>query len=122
MNRDFRKAKLTVDGRTFRQSIPDRSISQSQRVSTKHTSGISAPSIGFPTPSSTRYVGICWPSPVTELKKCNFETIGEFDVGRWPCGLVGIWGAVATFLLRDTWRETQAKERAPRSIVGALRV
>lgn len=49
---------------------------------TTRTSGRTAPSSGFPTPSNTRKVGICVSFPVTELKKLSSETIGEFVVGR----------------------------------------
>ena len=41
------------------------------------TSGISAPSIGFPARSNTRNIGICWPSGVTDLKKWGFGTTRE---------------------------------------------
>jgi hypothetical protein len=53
-------------------------------MASKHTSGTSAPSIGFPAPSKTRYVGICNPSFVTELKKSGLGIIGDWDAGSSP--------------------------------------
>lgn len=48
-----------------------------------HTSGKTASSIGFPTPSSKRNVGIGWPA--TELKNSSLDTMGELVVGKTSC-------------------------------------
>lgn len=37
--------------------------------------------MGFPTPSNTRYVGICLEDPVTELINSSLLMMGEFVVG-----------------------------------------
>lgn len=46
------------------------------------TSGTEAPSMGFPVPSSTRYVGIWYPSPRTELKNSGVGMIGDCEAGN----------------------------------------
>lgn len=46
------------------------------------TSGISAPSTGFPTPSRTRYVGMSLSASVMELMNFRFETNGDLVLGR----------------------------------------
>jgi hypothetical protein len=53
-----------------------------------HASGSSAPSMTFPTPSITLYVGSCFPSVETELKKWGLGEIGDWEVGNrpWPSG------------------------------------
>jgi hypothetical protein len=60
--------------------------------------------MGFPTPSSTRYVGISSSLPVTELKKFNLATIGDCELGRCPAALARPRVATA----RDTLREIVA--------------
>jgi hypothetical protein len=50
-----------------------------------HTSGSSAPSMTFPTPSMILYVGSCFPSSVeTALKKWGLCVIGDCKVGNRP--------------------------------------
>ena len=51
----------------------------------RHTSGSSAPSMTFPTPSIILYVGNCFPSAVTALKKWGFGVMGDWEVGNRPC-------------------------------------
>jgi hypothetical protein len=53
-----------------------------------HASGNSAPSMTFPTPSMILYVGSCFPSVETELKKWGLGVIGDCEVGNrpWPSG------------------------------------
>ena len=50
--------------------------------------------MGWPAPSRTLYVGICFSPLMTELKKCNLEVIGEEDVGSVPSAFVGSSGVV----------------------------
>lgn len=52
--------------------------------SLEHASGSSAPSMMLPTPSMIRYVGNCFPSVETELKKWGLGVIGDCDVGNRP--------------------------------------
>jgi hypothetical protein len=54
----------------------------------EHASGSSAPSMTFPTPSMILYVGSCFPSVETELKKWGLGVIGDCEVGNrpWPSG------------------------------------
>jgi hypothetical protein len=54
----------------------------------EHASGSSAPSMTFPTPSMILYVGSCFPSVETELKKWGLDVIGDCEVGNrpWPSG------------------------------------
>jgi len=53
-----------------------------------HASGSSAPSMTFPTPSMILYVGSCFPSVETELKKWGLGVIGDCEAGNrpWPSG------------------------------------
>ena len=50
----------------------------------RHTSGNSAPSVTFPTPSMILYVGSCFPSVETALKKWGLGVIGDCEVGNTP--------------------------------------
>lgn len=70
------------------------------------TSGISAPSTGFPKPSSTRYVGRSSSPPVTELMNFKLETKGDRVLGKCPAELAS--PRVAHF--RATTREIAAKQ------------
>lgn len=76
-----------------------------------HASGSSAPSMMFPTPSMTLYVGICFPSAETELKKWGLGVRGDCEVGSkpWPCGKER--GAVVHKPLRNV-RESANEEMA----------
>lgn len=76
-----------------------------------HASGSSAPSMMFPTPSMTLYVGSCFPPEETELKKWGLGVIGDCEVGSkpWPSGKER--GAVVHKLLRNM-RERANEEMA----------
>jgi hypothetical protein len=81
-----------------------------------HASGSSAPSMTFPTPSMILYVGSCFPSVETELKKWGLGVIGDCEVGNrpWPSGKET--GAVVHKRLRNM------RERANEGCVLMVRI